>query len=203
MFVSLIALPQSEMCSCFFVILTLKRVVFMFLSYPYPEVFSCFLYPYPEVSCVHVSPLSYCEVSCVHVFYYPYLEVTSVHVSLLSLTLKWVVFMFLYYPYPEVSCVHPCYPYPELRSSVFVVLVLKLAVFMWHVFLLNKSVVCLFLCSLHPQQDAHCVTFFFTLSQSSGTVSRSTTGTNEAALSQQPWPWDHGSAYVPWHLVVG
>ena len=60
----------------------------MFLSYPYPEVFSCFLYPYPDVSCVHVSPLSYCEVSCVHVFYYPYLEVTSVHVSLLSLTLK-------------------------------------------------------------------------------------------------------------------
>ena len=88
MFVSPIALPQSEMCSCFSVILTLKQVVFMFLSYPYPEVFSCFLYPYPEVSCVHVSPLSYPEVSCVHVFYYAYLEVTCVHVSLLSLTLK-------------------------------------------------------------------------------------------------------------------
>lgn len=151
--------------------------------------------------CVHVSLLSLpwnelCSCFCL------ILTLKCFHVSFI-LTLKWVVFMFLYYPYPEVSCVHPCYPYPELRSSVFVVLVLKLAVFMWHVFLLNKSVVCLFLCSLHPQQNAHCVTFFFTLSQSSGTVSRSTTGTNEAALSQQPWPWDHGSAYVPWHLVVG
>lgn len=207
------------MWSCFSVILTLKWVVFMFLSYPYPEVCSCFSYPYPEVSCVHVSPLSYPEVSCVHIFsIIPHAEVSCVHVSLLSLTLKWVVFRFLDYSYPEVSRVHPCYPYPEvssvhpsflslpwteLCSSFFVVLVLKLAVFMWHVFLLDKLVVCLFLCCLYPQQDAHCVTVFFTLSQSSGTMSRSTTGTNEAALSQQPWPWDHGSAHVPRHLVVG
>ena len=168
-------------CVCFPDSLTPKWDVFMFLCYPYPE-----------TSCVHVSVLSlpwsvfvfplslpWSELcSCFSVIL-PWSELCSCF--LLSLPLNDLCSCFLVIPYPEVSCVHVSLlslpwselcssllslPWTELCSSVFVVLVLKLAVFMWHVFLLDKSVVCLFLCSLHPQQDAHCVTFFFTLSHS-------------------------------------